>query len=210
MKKKIITVFVLVIIFAVIIFLTSPNLNPIYGEGFAFWSFVISVFSISLLIFGSGEKTVVYQQDGMIKYNVPKKGRVYLLVAAAPWAVLILLGIYSSVLFHVNTVKNQMPEPEAREFSADVQPIDVSQLPVVDTDLAALLADKKLGEKPALGSQVTLGDPTIQKVNGKLSGSSRSSTPAFSSGRPARKVRPATSLCPRRIQGRGVRGGFPY
>ena len=61
-----------------------------------------------------------------------------------------------------------MPEPEVRQFSADLQPIDISQLPVVDRELAALLADKKLGEKPALGSQVTLGDPTIQKVDGKL------------------------------------------
>lgn len=61
-----------------------------------------------------------------------------------------------------------MPEADIREFSSDLQPIDVSQLPVVDTNLAAILADKKLGEKPALGSQVTLGDPTIQQVNGKL------------------------------------------
>ncbi len=168
MKRKITIVIVLVIIFLAIIFLTSPNLNPIYGEGLAFWSFVISVFSLSLLMFGTKDRNVVYQQDGTIKYNVPKKGRVYLIVAAAPWAVLILLGIYSSVLFHVNVCKNQMPESEVREFSSDVQPIDVSQLPVVDTDLASLLADKKLGEKPALGSQVTLGAPTIQKVNGKL------------------------------------------
>ncbi len=168
MKRKIITVLVLVIIFSLIIFMTSPNLNPIYGEGLSFWSFMISVFSIALLIFGSKEKNVVYQQDGMIRYNVPKKSRIYLIVAAVPWAILILAGIYSSVLFHVNTYKNQMPASEVREFSSDLQPIDVNQLPVVDTELAALLADKKLGEKPALGSQVTLGDPTIQQVNGKL------------------------------------------
>ncbi len=168
MKRKIKTIVILVIIFLAIIFVSSPNLNPIYGDGLAFWSFAISVFSLALLIFGSKEKTIVYQQDGTIKYSAPKKGRVYLIIAAAPWAVLILLGIYSSVLFHVNTYKNQMPESEVREFSSDVQPIDVSQLPVVDTELAALLADKKLGEEPALGSQVTLGDPTIQKINGKL------------------------------------------
>jgi hypothetical protein len=168
MKKRIITVIVLIVIFLAIIFLTSPNLNPIYGEGLAFWSFVISVFSLSLMMFTAKEKAVVYQQDGTIRYNVPKKNRVYLIVAAAPWAVLILLSIYSSALFHVNVYKNQMPEPEVREFSSDVQPIDVSQLPVVDTDLASLLADKKLGESTALGSRVTLGAPTIQKINGKL------------------------------------------
>lgn len=168
MKNKILAVLSLIIIFAAIIFITSPNLNPIYGEGLAFWSFVITVFCLTLLLVSAGPKNVIYEKDGVIKYNVPKKGRVYLIIAAAPWVLLILAGIYSSVLFHVNTYKNQMPEADIREFSSDLQPIDVSQLPVVDTNLAAILADKKLGEKPALGSQVTLGDPTIQQVNGKL------------------------------------------
>lgn len=168
MKRNFIASLILVIIFAVIIFLTSPNLNPLYGEGLTFWAFVISVFSIVFLLLKSGAKNIVYQNNGTVRYSVPKKGRVYLLVAAAPWVILILLSIYSSALFHVNRYKNQMPEPEVRVFSSDVQPIDISQLPVVDSELASLLADKKLGEKPALGSQVTLGDPTIQKVNGKL------------------------------------------
>jgi hypothetical protein len=169
MKKKIIAILILVVIFAVIIFFTSPNLNPIYGEGLAFWAFVITVFSVVLLLQSAGTKNIVHQDNsGVIKYSMPKKGRRYLLIAAIPWVILILLAIYSSVLFHVDSYKNQLPEPEIREFSSDVQPIDVSQLPVVDSALASLLADKKLGEKPSLGSQVTLGEPTIQKVNGKL------------------------------------------
>lgn len=168
MKRNITASLILAVIFAVIIFMISPNLNPLYSEGLTFWAFVISVFSIVFLLLNTGTKNIVYQKNGAIRYSVPKKGRVYLLVAAAPWVILILLSIYSSVLFHVNSYKNQMPEPEVRAFSSDVQPIDISQLPVVDSELASLLADKKLGEKPALGSQVTLGDPTIQKVNGKL------------------------------------------
>jgi hypothetical protein len=168
MKKKIITILILVIIFAAIIFFAAPNLNPVYGDGLAFWAFVITVFSVVLLLQSAGTKNIVYQENGTIKYAVPKKGRRYLLIAAIPWIILILLAIYSSVLFHVNSYRDQMPAPEIREFSADMQPIDVSQLPVVDSELASLLADKKLGEKPSLGSQVTLGTPTIQKVDGKL------------------------------------------
>ncbi|MEG1050155.1 MAG: hypothetical protein RSE24_06400, partial [Oscillospiraceae bacterium] len=34
--------------------------------------------------------------------------------------------------------------------------------------LAAKIAEKKLGEKPSLGSQVVLGTPTVQTVDGKL------------------------------------------
>ena len=40
--------------------------------------------------------------------------------------------------------------------------------PIVDNDLAYKSAEKKLGEKPSLGSQVVLGEPTIQTVNDKL------------------------------------------
>jgi len=57
---------------------------------------------------------------------------------------------------------------EYREFSSDVQAVDMTQVPIVDQMLAANLADKKLGERPSLGSQVRLGEPTIQLVNGKL------------------------------------------
>ncbi len=46
--------------------------------------------------------------------------------------------------------------------------MDTSQIPIVDEDLALKLANKKLGERPSLGSQVYLRDATIQMVDGKL------------------------------------------
>ncbi len=101
MKKRIISILILVVIFAVIIFFTSPNLNPIYGEGLAFWAFAIIVFSAIFLFQSAGKKGIVYQDNGAIKYTVPKKGRRYIIIAAVPWVILILLAIYSSVLFHV-------------------------------------------------------------------------------------------------------------
>ena len=169
MKKKFVAILTLVAVFAVIIFLQSPNLNPIYSDGLSFWAFVITVFCGVLLTFNmGGTRNVVYQFNGTVRPSIPKTGRIYLLVAAIPWAILILTGIYSSALFHVNSYRSQMPEPVVSQFSSDVQPIDINQLPVVDHELASLLADKKLGEKPALGSQVVLGEPTIQKINGKL------------------------------------------
>lgn len=168
MKKYVTAIIYLVVIFAGIIFFTSPNLNPLYSEGLAFWSFFLTVLMAILMVLSAGAKNIVYLKNGAVHAPFPKKGRVFLLIAAIPWGILILVSIYSSVLFHVGQYQSQLTEPEIRQFSADVQPIDINQLPVVDKELASLLADKKLGEKPALGSQVTLGTPTIQKVNGKL------------------------------------------
>ena len=166
-KNKVLVLLFLVLLFGVIIFVTSPNLNPLYKEGLSFWGFVITSFSLVLWLLNTGEK-VILQNAGPVKFNIPKRGRKYWIIAAAPWVILIIVNIFSSVLFHTNSYRDQMPEPENRTFSSDIQAIDIAQLPVVDNSLAALLADKKLGEKPALGSQVTLGDPTIQKVNDKL------------------------------------------
>lgn len=165
---KVLILLLLVVLYGGIIFVFAPNLNPLYGEGLGFWGFIITSFSLVLWILTSGGRNVVFQKNRPVNFSVPKRGRVYLAVAVAPWVILIIVNIFSSVLFHTDRYRDQMPEPENRVFSSDVQAIDIDRLPVVDSSLATLLADKKLGEKPALGSQVTLGDPTIQKVNDKL------------------------------------------
>ena len=85
-----------------------------------------------------------------------------------PWAVFVVVNVISMPLFNSDAYKNQLTEPEEKVFSSDMQAIDVDSIPVVDKALAAKLADKKLGEKPSLGSQVVLGEPVIQTVNEEL------------------------------------------
>ncbi len=71
-------------------------------------------------------------------------------------------------LFHYKAYRDQLGVPAVSEFTDTVQPLALDQLPIVDQALARELADKKLGENPGLGSQVTLGTPVIQKVDNKL------------------------------------------
>ncbi|MGL4108461.1 Yip1 family protein [Clostridium sp. LP20] len=54
------------------------------------------------------------------------------------------------------------------EFSDEIEHIDLNQLPTIDYELADKLADKKLGEIPSLGSQVTIGKLHLQSINGEL------------------------------------------
>lgn len=54
------------------------------------------------------------------------------------------------------------------EFSNEIEHIDLKQLPTIDVQLAAKLADKKLGEIPSLGSQVSIGELHLQSINGQL------------------------------------------
>ncbi|WP_251860148.1 cell shape-determining protein [Clostridium sp. Marseille-Q2269] len=71
-------------------------------------------------------------------------------------------------IFRASSYKNLLPTPKYEEFSKNITPIDIKEIPTVNQKYAELLADKKLGEETSLGSKVELGDLTLQNVNGKL------------------------------------------
>lgn len=172
-KTKLVAAVVLLILYALFFFAASPNINPLYPDGLAFWSVVITTFAAVIFLLDGTEKLAGKfthgKADNVKDFVKPfKHKRAVLVIIAIPWAAMILVGIYSLPFLHSSRYRDQMPQSTTRKFTSDMEPIDVNQLPVVDHDLAQKLADKKLGEKPALGSQVTLGDPTIQKVDGKL------------------------------------------
>lgn len=164
MKKSKAIVFIVLLIsfFGLVVFFTAPNLSPFYSDGLAFWAFIITVVTVVLLIYNGAAK-ITGANVKLMKFHPA-----YLAIAVAPWLILIIINVACAPVFHSARYRDQMTQPESRKFTSDVQPLDVTELPIVDSDLAYKLADKKLGEKPSLGSQVTLGTPTIQKVNGKL------------------------------------------
>lgn len=91
------------------------------------------------------------------------------LAAAGLSAVLYLVLIaYSSTLFHYQAHRDLIGEIKEVSFSDQMDYMDMSQIPIVDEELADKLADKKLGDIPSLGSQVTVGKMSLQNVNGKL------------------------------------------
>ena len=83
--------------------------------------------------------------------------------------VLLFGGLASSALFNSTSMYNQIGKFNEKSFKNDVLEIDTAQIPTVDIALASKVADKKLGEETALGSQVKVGEFTNkQQVNGKL------------------------------------------
>lgn len=148
------------------------NLNPLYPESAFFYCVAISAYlglyclqrmgSFVVDSMPSGAAAVRYQRNGA---GVP---RWIFIVAGICWGAYLVVTIASTVIFNVNAYRNQMPDFREGEFTADVQLVDTAQLPVVDREMAQKLADKKLGENPSLGSQVVLGEPTVQMVDGEL------------------------------------------
>ncbi len=98
-----------------------------------------------------------------------KKIRRVLIIAYPLLALfLILAPILSSGLFNSGKYRNLIGKVASTEFSELVSPVNLDQVPIIDSAFAADLAEKKLGEDFALGSRVVLGTPTIQMVGHRL------------------------------------------
>lgn len=135
--------------------LALPTLSPAYIDGFLFIAFAILVL-VALVCMWISKK---------YKFRAAPLGVVALILVA----IMITVGILGSPFRDSVTYYNQIGKIVEKDFREDIVEIDTSQIPVVDLKLAAKLADKKLGEDLALGSQMKVGKFTNkQQVNGKL------------------------------------------
>lgn len=159
----------LAVVVGLYIFFAAPNLNPLFSDGAMFWLVLITIcmvipfFTKFKLDEASADATTA---RGLLSKLLPKRWLVITLVVL--WGAFLIVNIICTPLFFWRVYRDQLPEPAVTEFTSTVAPIDTKQIPIVDKELAATLADKKLGEKPSLGSQVRLGEPTMQNVNGEL------------------------------------------
>lgn len=82
---------------------------------------------------------------------------------------LLVLPILTSLpMFYSQAYRNLLGEVKESSFTADIEPINLAQIRIVDEETARKLAEKKIGEVPALGSQVQMGALSLQKVKGGL------------------------------------------
>ena len=157
--------------FLIALIIRTPNLNPLYADGAFTWLFVISAFVILNFISALSGIKIYQNERGAMKFDIDKKTKGFkklVTILAILWGLFFIANVASSPLFNSKAYRDQLGAPEITEFSEDVQPLDLKQLPIVDKQLASSLADKKLGENPGMGSQVRLGEPVIQQVDGEL------------------------------------------
>ena len=158
---------VLTLVFLVLIVFQGPNLNPMYPDGAFSWCFIISCYVILNFFVALGSVRITTNEYNRPQLSVDKSVGGYK-TGFALLAILWVLYFAATVLFNYKVYRDQLGTPVVSEFTDTVQPLALDQLPIVDKSLARELADKKVGENPGLGSQVVLGIPVIQKVNGKL------------------------------------------
>ena len=131
----------------------GTNISLGYFGGSLFWS---SLVIVELLIIG----VILYCDDTTI---VP------VVVVGVIVVLANVIGLVAGTpLFQANNAYQQLGEVEESSFTDSIVPIDNTQIPTVDEDLALKQAEKKLGEEPGLGSIVDVGEFTLQQVDGKL------------------------------------------
>ena len=162
---------VLTLVFLVLIVFQGPNLNPMYPDGAFSWGFIISCYVILNFFVALGSVRITTNEYNRPQLSVDKSVGGYktgFALLAILWVLYFAATVLSMPLFNYKVYRDQLGTPVVSEFTDTVQPLALDQLPIVDKSLARELADKKVGENPGLGSQVVLGIPVIQKVNGKL------------------------------------------
>lgn len=155
------------------VFVEAPTLSPLYLDGAIFWAMLITIYVglNALMKIGEFSFDAEKTQPGQVPFSFSarqKFPKLSAVIIAVPWILIVVVMILCSVFFQWKTYRDQLGEPEIKKFDNEVQAIDVAQIPIVDENLALQLAQKKLGERPALGSQVALYSATIQMVDGEL------------------------------------------
>lgn len=136
-------------------YLLLPPLSLAYEDGFLFFAVCAAVVIANIVMWASDD------------WAYSGKSLAAVLVVA-----IVAFGgveIASMTCFWNDDAKyRQLGEVEVVEYDEMIQQIDLSQIPIVDQELAQKQADKKIGEDVALGSRIDLGEANIQEVNGEV------------------------------------------
>ena len=153
-----------VVIFLVNLFLSWVGM-PTLNYGFP-GIIVLGALNGALISVGA------YRYAGDFEFEVNKKSVMWCGIGI--FGVFFLFGLFiipiltSWSLFHADAYRNLIGPVSQGTFSTDTSPVDITQVRNVDQELAARLADKRLGEDTALGSQVEVGTMNIQQIKGRL------------------------------------------
>ena len=170
---------------------------PVFAGGFGDWSFLCFIWGAGLMfvavkvmlqrggagLTGSfigwlvfrlfGERIRVPAPSTVTGEIVPRKYRIaawtgLALIVIAVFNAVVLPILLSNPLFFSARFHNLIGKVEESTFVKDVEPLNPAQIRIIDDETAARLADKKIGEVPALGSETKLGRLVLQQVDNKL------------------------------------------
>ncbi len=162
MKKSLLVVFLFLLGF-VVFYLNLPVLQ--YG----FYEIAIIVLVV-LFIYFLLSLGIDVDKSGKKFIITSKPSKILLITMGLVFAYLTIVSLVTTAtIFHTSSYQKMIGTVENGEkISEHIAPISMDKIRVVDQELAYLLGEKVIGSQPALGSQIKLGNFSIQKVNNEL------------------------------------------
>ena len=149
MKKGKAKAFLVILIAGIYYYVTIPAIN-IHASGF--WTFILSVIVLLLAAYGIKMRFTSFQEA--------KRSKVFRIGGILFVALVIVFAvgsILSSPIVNAKKYRNLLTIEE-RDFSKDIQPVNFSQIPLLDKDSAAILGNRKMGSMVDMVSQFEVSD----------------------------------------------------
>ena len=148
-KAKVFLTFLVILIAGIYYYVTIPAIN-IHASGF--WTFILSVIVLLLAAYGIKMRFTSFQEAKRSKVF-----RIGGILFAALVIVFAVGSILSSPIVNAKKYRNLLTIEE-RDFSKDIQPVNLSQIPLLDKDSAAILGNRKMGSMVDMVSQFEVSD----------------------------------------------------
>ena len=148
-KARVFLTFLVILIAGIYYYVTIPAIN-IHASGF--WTFILSVIVLLLAAYGIKMRFTSFQEA--------KRSKVFRIggILFATLVIVFAVGsILSSPIVNAKKYRNLLTIEE-RDFSKDIQPVNFSQIPLLDKDSAAILGNRKMGSMVDMVSQFEVSD----------------------------------------------------
>ena len=143
-KAKVFLTLLVILIAGIYYYVTIPAVN-IHASGF--WTFILTVIILLLAAYGIKMRFTSFQEAKNSK--VLRIGGILLVALVIIFAA---GSILSSPIVNAKKYRNLLTIEE-RDFSKDIQPVNFSQIPLLDKDSAAILGNRKMGSMVDMVSQ---------------------------------------------------------
>jgi hypothetical protein len=127
----------------------------------------VGFYAVPLFLLGTGlvvlAAEAVYRRRGKARWKGPLA-----LVAAGVLFAGVVPFVLSTPIVHAAKYHALIADVGTSDYAGDTAPVDPAHVRIVDRSVAERLAEKRLGENTALGSQVRVGTLSIQQVGERL------------------------------------------
>ena len=148
-KIKALLVLLVIVLAGIYYYVTIPAIN-IHSTGI--WIFILFVLVLILAAYAAKKKFTSIREVKSSKFL--KIGGIVLMAVLLVFAA---GSILSSPIVNAKQYRNLLTIEE-RDFSEDIQPVNFSQIPLLDKDSAMILGNRKMGSMVDMVSQFEVSD----------------------------------------------------